>query len=248
MAREARKTSRFFGRDGQKLMTKSPVRPHLAIPAPRGQCCSMSVHRKILMAEDNAQFAKAKAVSLQPAGFDVTVAHDGLEAWDYAQRIQFDVLLTDYDMPGLKGADLCRRLRRDRRYTSTPIILMTCFGRDLDVSRLGTELQLAAVLEKPFRTTELLSKIRECLAGDKKCSSAEDAQLGQIACQLEALDASVQSAVRPIAHGQRVKLLRGPLKGVQGTVVARRAAGRVLVQVVQGGYIEVSVRWLRVVD
>ena len=82
-------------------------------------------------------------------------------------------MLTDYDMPGMKGADLCRRLRQDSRFDRTAIILMTCFGRDLAMKRLRDELQLAAILEKPFQSSELLRTIKECLG-------AEDADLGEI--------------------------------------------------------------------
>ena len=58
---------------------------------------------------------------------------------------------------------------------------------------------------------------------------------------------SVRLAFRRMDHGQRVQLVRGPLEGVQGIVVARRATRRVLIQVSQGGYIEVSESWLRTV-
>lgn len=200
------------------------------------------------MAEDNAPFARASAAGLKPAGVDVVVAYDGSEAWDYAQQSQFDVLLTDYDMPGLKGTDLCRRMRRDSRYASTPIILMTCYGRDLDVSRLRVELQLSAVLKKPFQMSELLSTIKECLAGDGKFFHDEDAQLGEILSHAQALETSIQAAFGRILDGQRVEILSGPLVGVQGIVVATRAAGRVLIQVTQGSYIEVSESCLRAVD
>jgi CheY-like chemotaxis protein len=208
----------------------------------------MTSRAKILMAEDNAPFAKAKAVGLKPAGFDVTVAHDGFEAWDYAQRGQFDVLLTDYDMPGIKGADLCRRLRCDVRYARTPIILMTCFVRDLDVARLMDELQLAAVLEKPFQTPELLKTIEQCLVGVRENLTGEDFQLAEIVSNVDALQGAVHSAIFRVSHGQQVEVVRGPLEGLQGIVVGLRAAGRVLMQLSEGGFVELPQDCLRAVS
>ena len=166
------------------------------------------------MAEDNVVFAKANALFLEPAGLDVTVAYDGLEAWTYAQQSQYDLFLTDYDMPKLKGADLCRRIRRVSRYASTPIVLMTCYGRDLDVLGLRDELQLSAVLKKPIQQSALLRTINECLSANSKCSPNESDQLDDILCDVKALKTSTVSAIRSIFQGQRVMVLNGPLEGV----------------------------------
>ena len=189
----------------------------------------MSARPKILFAEDCAPIARANACSLEPAGFDVTIAYNGLEAWEYAQKIQFDLLLTDYDMPGIKGADLCRRLRQDTRYARTPMILMTCYGRDLDLRRLQDELQLSAILGKPFRSSDLLNTIRECM-------SEEDALLCEALCEIEALSSSVRSTIGRIHPGLRVQVVAtGIFQGFEGIVVAVREGGKILVQIESNG-------------
>ena len=117
----------------------------------------------ILLAEDDATFAKILCFKLEAEGFSVTIAHDGPAALEYAQYVNFDLIITDYDMPNKKGADLCRHIRNDSHYDQTPIIMITAFDRDLDMVKLSEELRLAAFFPKPFRMTDLIKKVEEVL-------------------------------------------------------------------------------------
>ena len=116
----------------------------------------MTRRPRILIAEDDSVLAKIMAFNLDAAGFEVTVACDGSDAWEYAQRERYDLLITDYDIPHIKGTDLCRRLRQDERYTQLPIILITGVSRDLDVARLDDELKLSATCCKPVGMVDLV--------------------------------------------------------------------------------------------
>ena len=118
----------------------------------------------ILLAEDDATLAKILGFKLEAEGFSVTIAHDGPAAWEYAQYVNFDLIITDYDMPNKKGADLCRHIRNDSHYDQTPIIMITAFDRDLDTVRLIEELRLAAFFSKPFRPADLIKKVEEVLS------------------------------------------------------------------------------------
>ncbi len=118
----------------------------------------------ILLAEDNEALAKVMAFNLEVAGFQVSVASSGTEAWEYAQRNRVDLLITDYDLPKMKGADLCRCFREEERYEETPIVLVTAFTRDLDITQLRDEVGLSATYSKPFEMAELLTTISTLLA------------------------------------------------------------------------------------
>ncbi len=77
----------------------------------------------VLVVEDEDLTASALRECLQQEGFSVLMARDGLEALEQAKQRWFDVLLTDLRMPNLDGAELIRRLRRDR--PALPVVVMT---------------------------------------------------------------------------------------------------------------------------
>ena len=119
---------------------------------------------QILLAEDDPSLRTIIQFNLEAAGFRTTPAFNGREAWELAQQNQFDLVLTDHGMPEIVGVDLCRRLRKDDRYTETPLMLMSALCKDLDLPSISHELRLAAVLPEPFSVTQLVGTIRECLA------------------------------------------------------------------------------------
>ena len=115
--------------------------------------------KRILLVEDNVILAKVLCFALEAKGFSVQVAHDGRAALEFAQQDVFDVVITDYAMPEMNGADLCRHLRADGRYNHTPIIMLSAFCRDLDIAKLHDELRLSAFLSKPFSPADLITKL-----------------------------------------------------------------------------------------
>jgi two-component system chemotaxis response regulator CheY len=111
----------------------------------------------ILLAEDNPSFSKVIQFQLERSGFSVTTAIDGQEAFDLALKEQFDVVVTDEKMPHMRGQELCRALRNHDRYAETPIILFTTLRAiELDVESITKELELSALLIKPFSPRTLV--------------------------------------------------------------------------------------------
>ncbi len=122
---------------------------------------------RILLAEDNVILAKVLGFALEAKGFSVQVAHDGRAALEFAQQDVFDVVITDYAMPEMNGADLCRHLRADGRYNHTPFIMLSAFCQDLDMTKLHDELRLSAFFSKPFKPADLIKNVEvltECHA------------------------------------------------------------------------------------
>ncbi|TWT40143.1 response regulator [Botrimarina hoheduenensis] len=115
----------------------------------------MNTVRRALVAEDNAALARVIAFSLRKAGFETTITQDGAEAWEQAQANDFNLVVTDHQMPHLTGVELTERLRGLERYALTPIVLLTAKGLELDSERLAEEYRVAALLIKPFSPSEL---------------------------------------------------------------------------------------------
>jgi CheY-like chemotaxis protein len=125
--------------------------------------------KKVLVAEDNPALAGVVRFNLQRAGCDVTVARNGREALDAACQQAFDVVLTDEQMPEMTGTELCSALRRRDEYRTTPIIMLTAKGLELDFEDLRARLGVSAALPKPFSPAELVNLVEECLAEAVSC-------------------------------------------------------------------------------
>ena len=123
----------------------------------------MDVPADLLVAEDNPALSGVVRFNLERAGFNVTMADDGCQAWKLAQARDFKLVITDQQMPGMTGVELCHRLRSHPRYTHTPIIMLTAKGLELNLGDLKSQLGVAAVLPKPFSPRELIQKVAECL-------------------------------------------------------------------------------------
>lgn len=126
---------------------------------------SMTVVRPLLLvAEDNLVMADVLRFNLERAGFDVEVAATGLQAARLLAEREFDVILTDFQMPGINGEGICRLAREDERHRHVPILLISAKSFELDVRRLTEEYALSRVLAKPFSPREVVQTVREALA------------------------------------------------------------------------------------
>ena len=110
---------------------------------------------KILYAEDDPSIRRACYRVLQRAGYEVDAVADGLDAWDALQEQAYQLLITDNDMPCLKGADLVRKVRRAG--LDVPIIFASGMVTEYDCQHCD------ALLAKPFTGEDLLNSVRGVL-------------------------------------------------------------------------------------
>ncbi len=118
---------------------------------------------QILVAEDNAALSRVLEFTLTKAGYMVTQAQNGAEAWAAAQLEHFDLVLTDYQMPLMTGAELCGNLRSLDEYADTPILLLTAKGLEIELPQLCDELGIAATFAKPFSPSHVLKTVQQLL-------------------------------------------------------------------------------------
>ncbi|MBU3671162.1 MAG: hybrid sensor histidine kinase/response regulator [Sinobacteraceae bacterium] len=79
----------------------------------------------ILVVDDSPTVRAMERELLEEAGFKVTLAADGMEAWGVMRDTDFDLVVTDVDMPRLDGIGLIRSIRQDGRLRKVPIIVMS---------------------------------------------------------------------------------------------------------------------------
>jgi DNA-binding response OmpR family regulator len=113
--------------------------------------------KRILVAEDNLSLAKVLEFNLKRAGFTVTVAPDGVKAAEAARRETFDLVITDYQMPGMNGEELCQSIRTESINREVPIALCSAKGMEVNVEELSNKYGLNKVFCKPFSPSEIVA-------------------------------------------------------------------------------------------
>jgi len=112
----------------------------------------------ILVVDDSASMRQMVSFTLRNAGFDVTDAIDGVDAWEKAARRQFDLVLTDQNMPRLDGIGLTRQLRASPKFKNTPILILTTESSD-QMKQAGRAAGATGWMVKPFDPAKLVEVI-----------------------------------------------------------------------------------------
>jgi CheY-like chemotaxis protein len=118
---------------------------------------------RILLAEDNPVNQRVANAMLGKHGHRVTVASTGLEALKAWEAEEFDVILTDNQMPEMGGLEFVRRVREREAATgrrSTPVVALSASAMIGDRERFLSA-GMDAFLAKPFRAPELYSVLRQ---------------------------------------------------------------------------------------
>jgi len=114
---------------------------------------------KILIVDDDLALADVLAFTLRRAGFDIALAHDGLDALKQYERERPDLIVLDWSLPHMNGLEVCCRVRAN---STIPILMLTVHQADDDVV---TALEAGAdeYITKPFSPRQLVARIRALL-------------------------------------------------------------------------------------
>jgi len=118
--------------------------------------------KTILAVDDEAHILHVVSLKLQNAGFTVITAKDAEEAFDAASAAQVDLVITDFQMPGMSGLDLARKLHNEPGKKSLPVMLLTAHGLALEQVELA-HAGVSVCLSKPFSPRDLLARVNELL-------------------------------------------------------------------------------------
>src|SRR5574337_171111 len=115
----------------------------------------MRRRKKIAVIEDEAVIRNFHCALLASDGYDVCCCPDGPSALKAAERMAFDIVITDYDMPRMTGAEITRRFRE--LLPESIIIGVSSDDRREDFLRAGADV----FLQKPYRHADLLALIHQ---------------------------------------------------------------------------------------
>jgi CheY-like chemotaxis protein len=137
-----------------------------AEPAPAPSLLAPNPRQLILVVDDDPDIRRVNAALLRQCGYQVDAAADGAEAWAAIQETNYDLMVTDHQMPKMTGVELLKKLRAARM--QLPVIMVTgCYPQE-EFAR-HPELQLEACLLKPYVFDDLLAVVKNVLlanAGD----------------------------------------------------------------------------------
>ncbi|MDD5064317.1 MAG: response regulator [Phycisphaerae bacterium] len=122
----------------------------------------MMTARKVLVADDEIHIVHVVTIKLRNNGYEVLSAENGDDAFKLACEEKPDIIVTDYQMPGMTGVELVRKLRQNETTKDMPVIMLTARGfavEDKEVKELG----ISELLSKPFSPKELLRSIEDIL-------------------------------------------------------------------------------------
>ena len=119
---------------------------------------------KVLVAEDNNVLGDVIRFNLQRAGCNVTLSRNGKDAVEQLSTETFDILLTDYEMPHINGAELCRIAREELDLRNMAIILCSAKSLEINHDRLKSEYSITEILAKPFSMRELTDLVLKQIA------------------------------------------------------------------------------------
>lgn len=114
---------------------------------------------QVLIVDDSYIERELLRNALEESGFDVQTASDGHEAWTLIQDGKFRLVITDWEMPGMSGPDLCRAVRERSDHGYVYLILLTTHASSEKIVE-GMSAGADDFIVKPFNTAELLVRIR----------------------------------------------------------------------------------------
>ena len=116
----------------------------------------------VLAVDDSASMRQMVSFTLKNAGYEVVEAVDGDDAFDKARGRNFDLVVTDQNMPRLDGLGLTRKLRGTDKFKTTPILILTTESSD-QMKQAGRAAGATGWLVKPFDPAKLIEVIKKVI-------------------------------------------------------------------------------------
>jgi two-component system chemotaxis response regulator CheY len=120
--------------------------------------------QRILIVEDSATMRSLLASTLEEIGVPVKVfeASSGFEALRELPREDYDLIVTDINMPDINGLELVSFVRQNPKYRAIPLVIVSTEGSDRDREK-GLGLGADAYLVKPFEPEDLVQVVKDLL-------------------------------------------------------------------------------------
>ena len=182
----------------------------------------------LLLIEDHRDIAESIVDYLEPRGYTVDYAADGVTGLHLAVTNPYDVIVLDVMLPGIDGLAVCRRVREEAR-RDTPILMLT--ARDtLEDKITGLDAGADDYLVKPFEIRELEARLRSMVRRQRGATARETYTVGDLTLDLATLRVTRAGRVlslTPIAIRLLTALMRASPRVVSRRELEREVWGDV---------------------
>lgn len=143
------------------------------------------MHKKILLIDDDKQMLEVMRRYLENHDFSVVFTNNGSEALLLAKESKPDIIVTDVEMPGLNGLELCKSLKslKDRRHI--PIIIISGNKTDDEDIVSGYDIGADDYLIKPFSFPVLAAKITAVLRRYATYNKATSSKINKMGIEID---------------------------------------------------------------
>ena len=114
---------------------------------------------KLLLIEDEEDIAALIKLQAEMSGYKFSLAADGLNGYEVAEREKPDLIVLDIMLPGQNGLDVCRKIKGNAELKHIPIIMISAKSEETDID-LGLELGADDYVTKPFSPRVLFSRVK----------------------------------------------------------------------------------------
>ena len=114
--------------------------------------------KKILIIDDEKDIVDLISYNLEKEGFATVKAYDGEDALKLVKAQKPDLIILDLMLPGMRGLEVCKFIRKNPETETLPIIMLTAKGDEVD-KILGLEMGADDYITKPFNVRELIARI-----------------------------------------------------------------------------------------
>lgn len=128
----------------------------------------MNTELKVLVVDDMSTMRKIATKFLKSFGFtDIQEAEDGIPAWELIQEqvkagAPFQLIVSDWNMPGMTGLDLLKKVRADETMKKVPFIMVTAEGEKENIIA-AVQAGVSNYVIKPFTPDTLEGKLKAVL-------------------------------------------------------------------------------------
>ncbi|MEA3436577.1 MAG: response regulator [Thermodesulfobacteriota bacterium] len=127
----------------------------------------MSEKKRILVVDDEPDFASIVQGNLEKEGFEVEVAYNGVEGLEKVHANPPDAIVLDVMMPEKDGYEMCADLKRDEKYCDVPIVLLTAVASHVTSTRYshadGMSTEADDYIAKPASAEEITRSVKDLL-------------------------------------------------------------------------------------
>jgi DNA-binding response OmpR family regulator len=121
-----------------------------------------NMQKRVLLIDDEPDMLAVNGALLESHGYEVLFAKDGFEALESVNKNYPDLIILDLMIPGIDGYQICGILKRDRKFLSIPIIILSARIGEQD-KKTAREIGADDYITKPFDPKTLLSKMSSLL-------------------------------------------------------------------------------------